>query len=142
RSASGSRRRELDRDGGIRAEQVRLAPDEYVQRLTFLDEVALLVVGELDPELPSAEAQREGELVPGARQPGREGQPAAEIADAAEPEDQRGPYAGGGGDVDSVRGVAGHVAQVHQQRVLEVLQGLALFADLGGDDALHARRQR
>src|SRR6185369_16330912 len=84
---------------------------------------------------------REGELVPGVRQPGREGQPAVVVADAAEPEDERGPYAGGGGDVDSVRDVAGHVAQVHQQRVLEVLQGLALVADFGGDDALHACRQ-
>src|ERR1700691_3917199 len=138
---SRSRRRELDREGVIRAQQVWLTPDEHAQRLTFLDDVALLIVGELDPDLPSAKSQREGELVPGARQPWLEGQLAAEVADATEPEDERGPYAGRGGDVDSVRGVAGHVAQVHQQRVLEVLQGLALLADLGGDDALHARRQ-
>ena len=43
--------------------------------------------------------------------------------------------------MDAVGGVACHVAQVHQQRVLEVLQSLAFPADLRGDDALHARRQ-
>ncbi len=78
-----------------------LAPDEDVQRLAFLGEVALLVMGEGDAELPSAKAQREGELVPGVRQPGREGQPAVVVADAAEPEDQRGPDARGRGNVDS-----------------------------------------
>jgi hypothetical protein len=97
RSSCGSRLRELDRDGIIPAEQACLALDENVQRLTFLEEVALLIMGELDQELPPAEAQREGELVPGVQQPGREGQPAVEVADAAEPEDERRPYAGGRG---------------------------------------------
>ena len=42
----------------------------------------------------------------------------------------------------SVRGVAGHITQVHVQRVFEVLKGVPLVTYLGGDDALHAGRQR
>jgi hypothetical protein len=36
---------------------VWLVPDEDVQRLAFLDEVAFFVVGECDPDLASAESQ-------------------------------------------------------------------------------------
>ena len=86
---TGLRRRELDRQGGTRAEQMGLAPDEHVKRRAVVHQVAFLVVGELDPDLPSAESKREGEFVPGARQPRREGQLAVKVPDPAEPEDER-----------------------------------------------------
>ena len=65
-----------------------LAADGDLQRSALVKEVALLVVGELHPDLPVAEPKREREFRPVARQPGREGQPTIEIAHAAEPEDQ------------------------------------------------------
>ena len=68
---------------------MRLAPDEHVERSAVFHEIAFLLVGELDPDLLPAESNREGELVPGVRQPGREGQLAVEVPDAAEPEDER-----------------------------------------------------
>jgi len=44
--------------------------------------------------------------------------------------------------VDAVGRIARHVGQVHQEREAEVRQRVLLIADLGGDDALDARRER
>jgi hypothetical protein len=68
------RRRALDRDGGAGGEQVGLAPDGDLQRVSFVEEVLLVVVAELDPDLPAVEPERERELCPAAGQGGREGQ--------------------------------------------------------------------
>ena len=57
RAASPSWWRELDRDRGPGAEQVGLTPDEDLQRIALVNEVAFLVVGEPDPDLPSAEPE-------------------------------------------------------------------------------------
>jgi len=37
---------------------VRLPPDDDLQRIALLNEIAFLVVGEPDPDLPSAEPER------------------------------------------------------------------------------------
>src|SRR5918995_2988734 len=135
-------RRPLDGDGGPGAEQVRLAADGDLQRRPLVEEVALLVVGQLHPDLPVTEPQRECQCVPDLRQGGRKRQAAVEGANAAKPKDQRRPHAGGRRDLDAIRDVTGDVGQVHEQRKVEVLDRLELATDLGGEDALHACRQR
>ena len=72
-----------------------LAPEADRQWFPVVEEVLLLVVAELYPDLSAAEPEGERELFPAARQGGRERQLSVEIADAAEPEDECGPYAGG-----------------------------------------------
>src|SRR5918994_44545 len=99
---------------GCRALAAHRGASRRAARLPRL-EVALFVVRELDPQLAVAEAERERERTPLRRQPRRDGQRAVEVAYAAEAEDERLPGAGGGGDVDAVRGVAGGVCQIHQQ---------------------------
>src|SRR5918994_4543717 len=131
-------RRPLDGDGGAWAEQVRLAADGDLQRRPLVEEVALFVMGELHPDLTVTEPQRECERVPDLRQVGCKRQLAVEVANTAKPKDQRRPHAGGRRDMDAVRDVPGDVGQIHEQRKVEVLDRLALIADLGGQDALHA----
>jgi hypothetical protein len=67
RSRLGSWRRKFDRDCGAGVEQVWLAADGDLQRSALVKEVALLVVGELHPDLPVAESKREREFGPVAR---------------------------------------------------------------------------
>jgi uncharacterized tellurite resistance protein B-like protein len=67
---------------------VGLAPDGDLERVSFVEEVLLFVVAELDPDLPAAEPERKRELCSAAWQGGREGQLPVVVADAAESEYQ------------------------------------------------------
>ena len=75
------------------------SPDDDLQRVSVVEEVLLVAVAELDPDLPAAEEERERELCPDAWQGGGERQLSVVVADTADSEDQVCPYAGGGGAV-------------------------------------------
>ena len=68
---------------------MRLPADGDLQRRTLVEEEALLVVRQLHPELTVTEPRRECQRVPNLRQVGRKRQLAVEVANAAEPKDQR-----------------------------------------------------
>jgi hypothetical protein len=61
-------------------------PDEHVKRSAVVHEIAFVVVGEPDPDLPSAESRRQGGRVPGVSEPGCEGQTAVEVPGVTEPD--------------------------------------------------------
>src|SRR5512146_3402895 len=94
-----------DHYGPLGADTADLTADNDIQRIPSGQDVPFLVMGQVDPDLPVAEPQREAEAPPCARQPRLEGQLLPEIADAAEPEDQRRPHPGCRGDVNPVRGL-------------------------------------
>ena len=79
-----------------------LPADDDFQRLSFVEEVLLVVVVELYPDLPAAEQEREREPCPAAWQGGGERQLSVVVADAAGVWSALVFGFGGGGDVNSV----------------------------------------
>ncbi len=93
-------------------------------------------------DLAGMVAQREAQPMPGRGQARVEAELAVEIPHTTESVCERHPHAARRCDMGAVDDVAGDIREVHQQPVLEVFQRLLLIADLGGQDGLHAGRQR
>ena len=92
-SRRSGRRRQPERRPAF--QPLRRASDADLERVALVEEVALLVVGQRDPQLAVAEAQREDQRRPGSRQPRIERQPSVEVAHAAEALHEGQPDAGG-----------------------------------------------
>ncbi len=100
------------------------------------------VVIEVDPQLHAVAAEPERDSLPHRGKSRRELEPVTAFDHAGESVNDPGPDSTSRGDVHPVRRVAVIVGQVEIERAVEVVDGLLLVADSGGDDRLHTGRQR